>query len=133
MLVPAELGVSGRRATLISGSDCADQVLVLEQRLRGIVRTQGDLPEQPSSGSTSPRPAGRARSTLLLTRAHGDGRKSECRILSCPLLIVYTQARPGGRKAAVWATPAQEALMWNGVMSQPYARPHLDDHVTDRA
>jgi fatty-acyl-CoA synthase len=124
MLVPINWRLAVAEQLFIL-SNAAVKVLVLEQAfaeiLPGLKNTLPDteivgLDFVPAKGKTFGQ---------LLTLAHGDGRSPNTD-LSCPLLIVYTSGTTGRPKGAVLR---QEALLWNGVMSQHMHSLTSEDHV----
>ncbi len=121
MLVPLNWRLAVAEQLFIL-SDAGAKVLVLERAFEGV------LPELATGTSvvgfdfTPPR--GTTFEDLL---AHSDGSSRNPHTdLSCPLLIVYTSGTTGRPKGAVLR---QEALFWNGVMSQHMHNMTSDDHV----
>ncbi|MGA7993846.1 MAG: AMP-binding protein [Bradyrhizobium sp.] len=124
MLVPLNWRLAVAEQMFIL-SDASVKVLVLEQAFTDILPAlEESLPDTavvgldfaPSRGTTF---------DALLARAQGDGRNPHTD-LTCPLLIVYTSGTTGRPKGAVLR---QEALLWNGVMSQHMHGLTSDDHV----
>jgi fatty-acyl-CoA synthase len=124
MLVPLNSRLAVAEQSFIL-SDASVKVLFLEPAFAAILPAiEKNLPAAAIVGLDFT-PANGASFDAVLSQARGDDPHTRGD-LSCPLLIVYTSGTTGRPKGAVLR---QEALLWNGVMSQHMHALTSDDHV----
>ncbi|HEX3405480.1 MAG TPA: AMP-binding protein, partial [Acetobacteraceae bacterium] len=124
MLVPLNWRLAVAEQVFIL-SDAGAKVLMLEQAFAGVLPAlEQSRPGIGVVGFDFAPPAGKPFDQFLL-QARGDGRDAGAE-LTCPLLIVYTSGTTGRPKGAVLR---QDALLWNGVMSQHMHDLTSEDHV----
>ncbi|KJC50697.1 long-chain-fatty-acid--CoA ligase [Bradyrhizobium sp. LTSP857] len=124
MLVPLNWRLAVAEQLFIL-SDAGAKVLVLEQAFEAVLPELARSAPGPSVVGLDFTPPRGTTFESLLTQGDGNGRNPHTD-LSCPLLIVYTSGTTGRPKGAVLR---QEALFWNGVMSQHMHNMTSDDHV----
>ncbi|WP_158668473.1 class I adenylate-forming enzyme family protein [Bradyrhizobium guangdongense] len=124
MLVPLNWRLAVAEQLFILG-DAGTKVLVLEQAFEGVLHELAQSAAGIAVVGLDFAPPGGTTFEDLLAGSDGITRNPHTD-LSCPLLIVYTSGTTGRPKGAVLR---QEALFWNGVMSQHMHNMTSDDHV----
>jgi fatty-acyl-CoA synthase len=124
MLVPLNWRLAAPELAFIL-SHAAVKVLVVERAFGDVVAPLAQALVDVRVVGLDFTPDGAAALSTLVGAGSGDGRNPHVDI-SHPLLIVYTSGTTGRPKGAVLR---QEALLWNGVMSQHMHDMTAADHV----
>lgn len=124
MLVPLNWRLAVAEQLFIL-TDAGAKVLLLEQAFEGVLSELARTASGIAVVGLDFEPPGGTAFETLLARGGGSGENPHTD-LTCPLLIVYTSGTTGRPKGAVLR---QEALFWNGVMSQHMHNMTSDDHV----
>jgi fatty-acyl-CoA synthase len=124
MLVPLNWRLAAPEQLFIL-TDASIKSLFVEEAFAAVIAPLAEARPAARVVGLDHTPAGGLSFEALLAQARGDGRNPHVD-LNSPLLVVYTSGTTGRPKGAVLC---QEALLWNGVMSQHMHGLASDDHA----